>query len=229
MGFNNKEDYDRFKFPKPVKLTKSLHDIIDFHGKKDEKYYYRDGKQPFYDKLAVGITSQDTVYQWRRQYVRKNKSHVLPTLTANMGTGGHNVPLILTDSGEIRKLTPKECFNGQGYPENFKLPDEANSHLYKQAGNSVVVPVINRIAEKIYKAIDGYTPIESKQEGKYALIYSDIDSRFEGQSYVQCYLDNLDELKKIISVTDIPLLTDSDYLKLIQKKKSAKFYMIEEA
>ena len=230
VGFDNKEDYDRFDFPAPIKLTKTLHDIIDFHGKKDEKYYYREGKQPFYDKLVPEITSQDTAYQWRRQYVRANKSNVLPTLTANMGTGGHNVPLILTDSGEIRKLTPKECFNGQGYPESFKLPkDESNGQLYKQAGNSVVVPVINRIAEKICEAIDGYENVDGKRkEGKYALIYSDIDSRFEGQSYVQSYADSLEELNKIVEESDIPLLTDEEYLKLIQKKKSAKFYMIEE-
>ena len=38
-----------------------------------------------------------------RVYVRENKSGVCPTLTANMGTGGHNVPLIKDDYG-IRKL-----------------------------------------------------------------------------------------------------------------------------
>ena len=69
-----------------------------------------------------------------------------------MGTGGHNVPLILTKYG-IRKLTPRECFNIQGFPSNYALPDIANSHLYKQAGNSVVVTVIERIAENIYKAL----------------------------------------------------------------------------
>lgn len=95
----------------------------------------------------------DTIYQWRRKYVRENKSNVCPTLTANMGTGGHNVPLIKTEYG-IRKLTPRECFNFQGYPKEFKLPKIANSHLYKQAGNSVVVPVINRIAENILKAMN---------------------------------------------------------------------------
>ena len=59
------------------------------------------------------MKSKDTFYQWRRQYVRENKSQVCPTLTANMGTGGHNVPLILTDDG-IRKFTPKACFLLQG-------------------------------------------------------------------------------------------------------------------
>ena len=47
----------------------------------------------------------------------------------------------------------EECFNVQGYPKKFKLPEQSNTRLYKQAGNSVVVPVINRIAEKINEAI----------------------------------------------------------------------------
>ena len=230
VGFDSKEDYDRFIFPEPIKLTKTLHDIIDFHNKKDEKYYYRKGKQPFYDKLVPEITSQETAYQWRRQYVRANKSNVLPTLTANMGTGGHNVPLILTDSGEIRKLTPKETFNGQGYPKKFKLPkDESNGQLYKQAGNSVVVPVIKRIAEKICVAIDNQPYKEEKREsGKYALIYSEIDSKFEGRSYVKAYSDSMKDLKNIINNSDIPLISDKEYLKLIQKKQKSEFYMIEE-
>lgn len=43
----------------------------------------------------------------------------------------------------------------QGYPEDFKLPENmAQSHLYKQAGNSVVVPVIKRIANNIKLAIE---------------------------------------------------------------------------
>jgi DNA (cytosine-5)-methyltransferase 1 len=65
-----------------------------------------------------------------------------------MGTGGHNVPLILDDKG-IRKLTPKECFNLQGFPSDFILPEISDCHLYKQAGNSVTVSVIERIAKNI--------------------------------------------------------------------------------
>ena len=80
--------------------------------------------------------------------------NVCPTLTATMGTDGHNVPLILTNHG-IRKLTPKECFFLQGFPDTYKLPtDIAISYLYKQAGNSVSVPVIERIAEEILKVLD---------------------------------------------------------------------------
>ena len=99
------------------------------------------------------MDDDSTVYQWRRKYVRKNQNNLVPTLTANMGEGGHNVPLIKTQYG-IRKLTPIECFYAQGYPKEYKLPtDMSDARLYKQAGNSVVVPVINRIAENIVKAL----------------------------------------------------------------------------
>ena len=71
-----------------------------------------------------------------------------------MGTGGHNVPLILSDNG-IRKLIPRECFNLQGFDKEFILPSNvSDTRLYMQAGNSVVVSVIDRIAEQIKKVIE---------------------------------------------------------------------------
>lgn len=129
--------------PKKINNMKDFKVMMDKNA--DEKYFYRKDKY-MYKELIKNIRSKDTFYQWRRQYVRENKSQVCPTLTANMGTGGHNVPLILTDHG-IRKLTPKECFLLQGFPKSFKLPaDIANSHLYKQAGNSVTVKMIEVLA-----------------------------------------------------------------------------------
>ena len=131
-------------------------DVINKYLQKkevDEVFYYRQDKYN-YSELKEAMKSRDTLYQWRRVYVRENKKNLCPTLTANMGTGGHNVPLILTDDG-IRKLTPRECFNFQGYPKNFKLPAElANNQLYKQAGNSVSVPLITLLAKLIKVCLD---------------------------------------------------------------------------
>ena len=155
VAFRDKNASDRFEFPDKIPLTTKLTDIIDFRNRQDDKYSYTSEKyKPEMMKLIErDVKSQDTVYQWRRQYVRENKSGVVPTLTANMGTGGHNVPLILSDYG-VRKLTPHECFNAQGFPEDFKLPDGmAESRIYKQAGNSVCVSVIERIAAQIRKAL----------------------------------------------------------------------------
>ena len=74
-------------------------------------------------------------------------------LTANMGTGGHNVPLIRDRKG-IRKLTPRECARLQGFPDSYRIPAGLpDSRLYKQFGNSVTTTVIARVAEHIRNAL----------------------------------------------------------------------------
>lgn len=149
VGFKNKDYADKFEFPSPQKLKVKIADLLEKNV--PEKYYYN-GK-PLYAKLKDFVKEEGKVYQWRRQYVRENKKGVCPTLTANMGTGGHNVPII-KDSKGIRKLTPLECFRIQGFPKDFQLPkDLADSSLYKQAGNSVSVPVIEAVAKQIMKAL----------------------------------------------------------------------------
>lgn len=143
---------DKFKFPDKIDLTNTISDCIDY-ATDDDKLIYTE-KFPHYDELRKSITSTDTIYQWRRKYVRDNKSNLCPTLTANMGTGGHNVPLILTTNNVIRKLSPKECLNFQGFPKSFTFPDNiSNSAKYKQAGNSVVVPLITAIGQNIVELL----------------------------------------------------------------------------
>lgn len=139
-----------FNFPEEIKLTNIFKHFIDRSIRQEDKYYYNE-RFKIWDKIKNEITSQETAYQWRRKYVRANKNNVCPTMTANMGTGGHNVPLILDDYG-IRKLTPQECFQLQGFPPNFKFPSKmSDARLYKQAGNSVSVPVIYLIFKEILK------------------------------------------------------------------------------
>jgi DNA (cytosine-5)-methyltransferase 1 len=156
VGFKSKDQYYKFDFPNPIKLSTKLEDLIDYNNFED-KYVYTQERCSFFSELETNMNNKNSIYQWRRVYVRENKSSVCPTLTANMGTGGHNVPLILSYKSNkkiIRKLTPRECFNLQGFPKDFVLPNISNSHLYKQAGNSVVVTVIKRIAEKIIEAVE---------------------------------------------------------------------------
>ena len=69
-----------------------------------------------------------------------------------MGTGGHNVPIILDNYG-IRKLTPRECLRLQGFPENYIIPNISDSQIYKQAGNSVTVPLMQNLAFRIINTL----------------------------------------------------------------------------
>lgn len=228
VGFKSKKAYESFRFPEKIALTNKLDSVIDFNLEADEKYYYDEKKTPFWDKLYPNITSQDTVYQWRRQYVRENKSGVVPTLTANMGTGGHNVPLILTNDGRIRKLTPKETFNVQGFPSNFKLPNISNGQLYKQAGNSVVVPVIQRIAEKIDEALrKSDEVIKVIPNGKYSIMHTTMDGRFSGRSELVKTVNSEQDLKQFEEENDIIFMSRDEYLRNVQKNRQMDFYNFE--
>lgn len=149
VGFKNKAYCEKFNFPEPVELTTTITELLE--NDVSEKYYYN--KKPLFSKLKGFIKEKGKVYQWRRRYVRENKKGVCPTLTANMGTGGHNVPIIKDKKG-IRKLTPRECARIQGFPVDYKLPKIADATLYKQFGNSVSVPVIEAIAKNIKVAIE---------------------------------------------------------------------------
>ena len=150
--FGNETCSDYFDLNKELLKSKNKKPISDFLEKEvDEKYYYSP-KTYFYKELQDSVTDRNTVYQWRRKYIRKNKSNECPTLTANMGTGGHNVPIIMDKKG-YRKLTPLECFRFQG---NFDIafPDKmSDSSLYKQAGNSVTVDLFVKIAELVRKSL----------------------------------------------------------------------------
>jgi DNA (cytosine-5)-methyltransferase 1 len=146
--FKDKAKYDAFHFDFEEVPNQQIQDFLEEDV--DEKYYYTP-ELKVYQEITENVTKhirENVLYQYRRYYVRENKSNCCPTLTANMGTGGHNVPLLLDDRG-VRKLTPRECFRLQGFPENYKLPHLADSNLYKLAGNAVSVPVVQLIVNKI--------------------------------------------------------------------------------
>ncbi len=98
------------------------------------------------DALPERPTWDKQYYQWRRVYFRANKSGVCPTLTANMGTGGHNVPLHSEDLKD--KLTPMECERLQTVPDNY-TEGVSNTQRYKMLGNGWTVSVIKHILKGI--------------------------------------------------------------------------------
>lgn len=73
------------------------------------------------------------------------------TIVARYGKDGKEC-LIPQAKKNPRMLTPRECARLQGFPENFKLPS-AKTVAYRQFGNSVAVPVIKKITEKIVQLL----------------------------------------------------------------------------
>jgi DNA (cytosine-5)-methyltransferase 1 len=154
IGFKNDSDFNNFNLFDKIPLTKTVSSCLgpDADGSFKGSYIYTK-EFKYYDLIKNAIVKKNTLYQWRRSYVRENKSNLCPTLTANMCKDLHSVPIIF-DGQNIRRITPKECLRFQGFPEEFNFPDTVPlKQQYKQVGNSVVVPLIKRLAESIILAM----------------------------------------------------------------------------
>ena len=150
--FSDKKNYDRFNFNFSEKEKDNIDEYLENH-KVNDKYYYNDKNNKIHKMVMDNVTDKNKVYQFRRKYVRENKKNECPTLTANMGTGGHNVPIIRDDYG-VRKLTPRECFNLQGFSKKYKLPKNiSDAKLYKLSGNAITVKVAYLIAKKVINCL----------------------------------------------------------------------------
>jgi len=196
LGFLDKNLYNLFTFDDLTK-TKCNKNLSEFLEEKIlEKYYYTPEKS-LYEKLLNDVTKNiqdNVVYQYRRYYIRENKKGVFPTLTANMGSGGHNVPIIKDKNG-IRKITPRECLNLQGFPKEYKT-SLSDVHIYKQAGNSVAVPVIKSIAKKLRKIME----LQKNIDIPYDWTNTSLIQFLEDGNYPSSYLEffHSDKIQKIL-------------------------------
>jgi DNA (cytosine-5)-methyltransferase 1 len=146
----------QFAFPNPDPVTKHYKTFFDIETRADDYYYFDTENNRFGALIWQSVSKGDrnSVFQLRRSYVREYKTFV-PTLTANMGEGGHNVPVIVDDWG-LRKLTPEECARLQGFEGKFAaFPDETTRiQRYKQIGNSVTVPLVEKLARSCIRLLE---------------------------------------------------------------------------
>ena len=157
-------DDKKFIFPEKQKLELRLKDMLE--DVVDEKYYMseqisfeatnkiRETKEPSCIRVAqLNIKGPDII---KRVY---GVDGISPTLTAM--EGGHRQPKTI-QGDRIRKLTPKECWRLMGFDDlDFENAARVNSdsQLYKQAGNSICISVIEAILKNLI--IDKKRDIES--------------------------------------------------------------------
>ncbi|MBQ9894236.1 MAG: DNA cytosine methyltransferase [Ruminococcus sp.] len=149
--FRNDIEIKNFNFPSPFKLTKHLEDFLLPDSQIPEKCYVNrpdtfmsDKTDDTYSNKSIRLGIVNKGGQGERIYSTKGAAI---TLSANGGgvfakTGGYSV------NGRYRRLAPRECARLMGYPDSFKIIDNDNQ-AYKQFGNSVVIDVLQLIAEQI--------------------------------------------------------------------------------
>jgi DNA (cytosine-5)-methyltransferase 1 len=146
----------RFTFPEAeVPPRKETSHFIDFEGEQAGEYYLPTNNRYYkmISKEKVDTKKKKHIYQLRKYLVRQKEPGICPTLTANMGWGGHNVPFVWDRRG-LRKLTELECLKLQGFPESFVFPEQVSSkQRYAQIGNAVAPPVAEMLAHSVREKI----------------------------------------------------------------------------
>ena len=159
-------EHTPYEFPKPIPLELRLKDVLE--DEVDEKFYLSKEqveKIKFSEKnlnnneiKQIGQYDTPTRKNSSRYRVYDNKG-LSPSLTT-MGGGGREPHVLeektaisVVDHFRIRKLTPKECWRLMGCTdEDFYKAQKVNSNtqLYKQAGNAIVVDVLEAIFNKLF-------------------------------------------------------------------------------
>jgi len=127
-----------------------------------------DRRPKFRDILESNVdgkyTLSDHLWEYLQQYAAKHKAlgngfrygltdleGVARTLSARYHKDGSEI-LVPQNGKNPRRLTPRECARLMGFPDSFRIP-VSDTQAYRQFGNSVVVPVVRAIAERITRAL----------------------------------------------------------------------------
>lgn len=156
VGFNNKffsgnktkrQIYEIFANLEKRRSVTSLGDILEKNSKVQEKYTIS-------DKLLEGHERRKKQHKEKGNgfgySVFNTKSQYCNTISARYYKDGSEILIDQTDIGKNpRKLTPRECARIQGFPDNFIVDAVSDNQIYKQFGNSVSIPVVKEISNKM--------------------------------------------------------------------------------
>ena len=161
VGFKNKADYDKFKFPEEKELKLTVQDLL-LENAKEGNVQFKNGElnvikqegQKTNEKLFLSQKLIDYVMcPGTKNFYHKDAEIDLPIARALLSTMGNthraSVNNYITTDGRIRALDPREAHRLMGFPDSYKIV-VSKAQAYKQSGNSIVVSVLKYILDEIY-------------------------------------------------------------------------------
>ncbi|MCB0396820.1 MAG: DNA (cytosine-5-)-methyltransferase [Flavobacteriales bacterium] len=155
-----------YEFPEPPAEQPQFRDILE--RSPDEKY-----------------TLSDHLWNYLQEYAAKHKAKgngfgfgltdlngVARTLSARYHKDGSEILIPQRGGKNPRRLTPEECKHLMGYPDRFRIHDTgvSDTQLYRQFGNSVVVPVVQAVAANMLDVFRQYKRQEERRKQREAVL-----------------------------------------------------------
>ena len=144
VGFKNPRHFEFPKFPAKGPLLGSIleEDVPAKYTLTDNLWLYLQNYAKKHQAAGNGfgfglVTGKDTTR----------------TLSARYHKDGSEILVAQSGNRNPRRLTPRECARLMGYPESHKIP-VSDTQAYRQFGNSVVMPVVERIAKSVIESLN---------------------------------------------------------------------------
>lgn len=145
VGFRDMHD---FSWPRLPAGRRTLHTVLE-RGRVDSKYTLSDKLWSYLQAYAAKHRAKGNGFG----FGRVTRRDIARTLSARYYKDGSEI-LVHRPNGNPRRLTPRECARLMGFPERFVIPAEiSDTRAYKQFGNSVVMPLVRRVAREMFLAL----------------------------------------------------------------------------
>lgn len=145
--FQGKED---FTFPEQRQATRTISEILEPNP--DPKYTLSDKLWHYLQTYAEKHRAKGNGFG----YGLTNLNGISRTLSARYYKDGSEILIPQGEDNNPRRLSPRECARLMGYPDTYRLDQVSDVQAYRQCGNSVVVPLITAVSERIIQTINNY-------------------------------------------------------------------------
>lgn len=136
-----------FDFPEPPRRNLAVRDILE-------------------DNVHEKYILTNKLWQYLQDYAEKHRKKgngfgygmvdldgTTRTLSARYYKDGAEILIPRGKGKNPRRLTPRECARLMGYPDEFIIDAVSQTQLYKQMGNSVVLPLVTDVAKSVVKTL----------------------------------------------------------------------------